>query len=90
MVDWRSLLHQKQRDIERVRYEIEALRTAISLLEEANEQPSSPIAPPVYVSTAQAVDESTRAGMADLQTYYPFTRQIDPARHGASANSARP
>lgn len=74
VVDLHALRHKKQQDLEQVRYEIEALRTVISLLEDPNDQPCSAIVFPMHSSPSPAVDESSKKGMADLETYYPFTR----------------
>ncbi len=78
MVDLHALLRQKQADIERVRHEIDALTTVLSVLRGADDQPSKGIVPPEPVISSQTVGDSLSKGMADLETYYPFVRRTRP------------
>jgi hypothetical protein len=75
MKDLRAVLRQKEQDMERVRREIQDLRTVIPLL--ADDQPASDsVMHPVGLASALTVAERSDNGMADLETYYPFVRHM--------------
>jgi len=77
MKDLHTVLLQKEQDqdMERVRREIQALLTAIPLL--ADGQPASDnIMDLLRVASARAVREPSGNGMTDLETYYPFVRNM--------------
>jgi len=73
MANVRTVLAQKERQLERVRREIAALVRVIPLLEE--KEPAAPAAIPRMEKTRAAcrnTTESADRGMAELETYYPF------------------
>ena len=75
MKDLHTVLCQKEQDVERVRQEIQAMLTAIPLL--ADDQPSSDdVMHLLSLASARTVAEPSGDGMADLETYYPFVRQL--------------
>jgi hypothetical protein len=75
MKDVRQLLFQKEKDLERVRREIQALLTAIPLL--ADEDPvSEDVMSQLGLSLAERLQQPADNGMADLETYYPFVRHM--------------
>ena len=75
MKDLHIVLSQKEHDAERVRREIRALLTVIPLL--AADQPSSDdVMHLVRLASSRTLAEPPGDGMADLETYYPFVRQL--------------
>jgi hypothetical protein len=61
--------------VERVRREIQALLMVIPLL--ANDQPSSDdVMPLIRLASSRTAAELSRHDMADLETYYPFVRDM--------------
>ena len=75
MKDLHIVLSQKEHDVERVRREIRALLTVIPLL--AADQPSSDdVMHLLRWASSRTVAEPSGDGMADLETYYPFVRQL--------------
>jgi hypothetical protein len=75
MKDLHIVLCQKEHDVERVRREIQALLTVIPLL--ADDQPSSDdVMHLLLLASSRTVAEPSGDGMADLETYYPFVRQL--------------
>ena len=75
MKDLHIVLSQKEHDVERVRREIRALLTVIPLL--AADQPSSDdVMRLLLLASSRTVAEPPGDGMADLETYYPFVRQL--------------
>ena len=75
-----TLLLQKQRDVERVRREIQALRLVIPLL--ANDQPfSDDVIHQQPLASSRTVVDSSDKGMADLETFYPFVRYMRKPEH---------
>jgi len=80
MRELHTLLLEKQRDVERVREEIQALRVVIPLL--ADDQPYSyDVTHPQFLASARTVAESSDKGMADLETFYPFVRHMRKPEH---------
>ena len=74
MLDVRQVLAQKERDVARLRREIQALLRVIPLLQEPPPAPASaedltrnPLPAP-----RREPAETTRQGMAELELYYPF------------------
>jgi len=75
MKDLHIVLSQKEHDVERVRREIRALLTVIPLL--ADNQPSSDdVMDLLRLASSRTVSEPYGDGMADLETYYPFVKQL--------------
>ena len=75
MKDLHIVLCQKEHDVERVRREIRALLTVIPLL--ADDQPSSDdVMHLLRLTSSRTGAEPSGDGMADLETYYPFVRQL--------------
>ena len=75
MKDLHTVLCQKEQDAERVRREIQALVTVIPLL--ADDQPSSENAMHLLrLASSRPFAEPSDNGMADLESYYPFVRQM--------------
>ena len=75
MKDLHIVLSQKEHDVERVRREIRALLTVIPLL--AADQPSSDdVMHLLRLASSRTVAEPSGDGMADLETYYPFVKQL--------------
>jgi hypothetical protein len=75
MKDLHAILCQKEHDVERVRREIRALLTVIPLL--ADDQPSSDdVMHLLRLASSRTVAEPSGDGMADLETYDPFVRQL--------------
>jgi hypothetical protein len=70
-----TVLRQKEQDAERVRQEIRALLAVIPLL--ADDQPSSDnVMHQLLLASSRTVAEPPDKGMADLEVYYPFVRQM--------------
>jgi hypothetical protein len=75
MKDLDIVLCQKENDVERVRREIQALLTVIPLV--ADDEPSSDVVMHLLrLASSRTVAEPSNDGMADLETYYPFVRQL--------------
>ncbi len=84
MKDLHTVLCQKEQDAERVRREIQALLTVIPLL--ADDQPSPLLADDqpspddvmhlLPLASSRTFAEPSGNGMADLETYYPFVKQL--------------
>jgi hypothetical protein len=75
MKDVLQLLFQKEKDLERVRHEVQALLTAIPLL--ADEDPVvEDVMSQLGLSLSERLQQPADNGMADLQTYYPFVRHM--------------
>jgi len=75
MKDLNAVLCQKEQDAERVRREIQALLTVIPLL--ADDQPSSEdVMHLLRLASSRTFAKPSGDGMADLETYYPFVRQL--------------
>jgi len=74
MKDVRQLLFQKEKDLERVRREVQALLTVIPLL--ANDPVTEDVMSQLGVSLAEQLHQPADNGMADLETYYPFVRHM--------------
>jgi len=75
MKDVRQLLFQKEKDLERVRHEVQALLTAIPLL--ADDDPvAEDVMSQLGASLAEELHRPADNGMADLETYYPFVRHM--------------
>jgi hypothetical protein len=70
------VLHHKQRELETVRRQVEALRTIIPLLleEECHPEDFAQMVSSIFTQS-QAATQS-RETMNDLETYYPFIRKI--------------
>ncbi len=75
MKDLQTVLCQKEQDAERVRREIQALLTVIPLL--ADDQPSpGDVMHLLPLASSRTFAEPSGNGMADLETYYPFVKQL--------------
>jgi hypothetical protein len=75
MKDLDTVLCQKEHEVERVRREIRALLTVIPLL--GDDQTSSDDATHLLrLASYRTLAEPSDDGMADLETYYPFVRQL--------------
>lgn len=72
------VLGQKERDVARVRREIQALRTVIPLL--ADEAPSWDELQTQLLSSRPDIEHSVEEGMAALEVYYPFVRNLKSIR----------
>jgi len=73
--DLHTVLCQKEQDAERVRREVQALLTVIPLL--ADDQPSSDdVMHLLRLASSSTFAEPSGNGMADLESYYPFVRQL--------------
>jgi hypothetical protein len=72
--DPHTVLRQKEEDLERVRREIQALLTVIPLLDD---QPSGDdLVFLMRLASSRMVEEPSRNGMTDLETYYPFVKHM--------------
>jgi hypothetical protein len=69
-----TVLRQKEKDVERVREEIQALLTVIPLL--ADDDPADVVMDLLRLASSRTVAEPSGDGMADLETYYPFVKQL--------------
>ena len=70
-----AVLRQKEQDAERVRQEIRTLLAVIPLL--ADDQASSDdIMHQLPLASSRTVAGPSDNGMADLEVYYPFVRQM--------------
>jgi hypothetical protein len=70
-----TVLRQKEQDVERVRQEIRALLAVIPLL--ADDQPlSDDVMHQLPLPSSRTVAEPPDNGIADLELYYPFVRQM--------------
>jgi hypothetical protein len=74
MKDPYSVLREKEQDLERVRKEIQALRTVIPLL--ADDQPSSDVMHELLLAVSRTPVDPSDNGMAELELYYPFVRHV--------------
>jgi hypothetical protein len=74
MKDVRQLLFQKEKDLERVRREVQALLTAIPLL--ADDPVAEDVMSQLGESLGQRLHQPADNGMADLETYYPFVKHM--------------
>jgi hypothetical protein len=74
MKDVRQLLFQKEKELERVRREVQALLTVIPLL--ADDPVTEDVMSQLGVSLAEQLHQPADNGMADLETYYPFVRHM--------------
>jgi hypothetical protein len=74
MKDPRSVLRQKDLDLERVRREIQALLTVIPLL--VDDSPTSDVVHEVLLASSQAPVNLPDNDMAQLEIYYPFVRHL--------------
>ena len=75
MKDLHTVLRQIEKDVERVRREIQALLTVIPLL--TDDQPSSDdVLHLLRLASSRTVAEPSDDGMADLEAYYPFVRHM--------------
>jgi hypothetical protein len=74
MKDVRQLLFQKEKDLERVRREVQALLTVIPLL--ADDPVTEDVMSQLGVCLAVQLHQPADNGMADLETYYPFVRHM--------------
>lgn len=73
MRDVYAVLSQKEQDVARVRREIQALITAIPLLE--NEQPTGEKLKPSWANELRAAPPTEEA-MRELELYYPFIKNL--------------
>ena len=72
MKDVREVLCQKEKDLQRVGREIQALHTVIPLL--ADNQPIPDVEHLSHLASSGTVVESSNNGIAALEAYYPFAR----------------
>lgn len=68
------VLDQKEQDVARVRMEIQALLTVIPLL--ADSPPSWEELQTQLLSSCPDVENSVKDGIAALELYYPFVRNL--------------
>ena len=68
------VLSQKEQDVARVRKEIPALLTVIPLL--ADSPPSWDELQTQLLSSCPEIEHSVKDGMAALELYYPFVRNL--------------
>ena len=73
MRDVYAVLSQKEQDVARVQREIQALITAIPLLE--NEQPNVEELKPSWSNGLRTVPPTEEA-MRELEVYYPFIKNL--------------
>lgn len=78
MKDPYIVLGQKEQDVARVRREIQALRTVIPLL--ADGAPSWDELQTQLLSSLPDLECSVEDGMAALELYYPFVRNLQSLR----------
>jgi len=74
MKDPRSILREKEQDLERVRREIQALLTVIPLL--VDDPPTSDVVHEVLLASSRAPVNLPDNDMAQLEIYYPFVRHL--------------
>ena len=74
MLDVRQVLAQKERDLKRVRREVQILLRAIPLLRERAAASTAPAELPKQQLAAPTGDPTVTVeqGMAELELYYPF------------------
>jgi hypothetical protein len=74
MLDVRQVLARKERDLERLRREVEALLRVIPLLEEKPSvpAPAEDLAKKRLPAPKTEPAETNKRGMAELELYYPF------------------
>lgn len=75
MKDVHTVLRQKMEDVERVRREIQALLTVVPLLAD-DESPSNDVAALMRLASLRTFEGPAGNGMADLESYYPFVRNM--------------
>lgn len=78
MKDPHSVLREKEQDLERVRKEVQALRTVVPLLADdpADDQPSSDVMHELLLAVSRTPVDPSDRGMAELELYYPFARRL--------------
>ena len=69
-----TVLRQREKDVERVREEIQALLTVIPLL--ADDEPADVVMDLLRSASSRTVADPSGDGMAYLETYYPFVKQL--------------
>ena len=69
-----TVLRQRKKDGERVRKKIQALLTVIPLL--ADDEPADVVMDLLRSASSRTVADPSGDGMADLETYYPFVKQL--------------
>ena len=74
MKDPRSILREKEQDLERVRREIQALLTVIPLL--VDDPPTSDVVHEVLLASSRAPVNLPEDDMAQLEIYYTFVRHL--------------
>ena len=74
MKDPRSVLLEKEQELERVRKEIQALLRVIPLL--ADDQPNPDVMDELRLALSRTPVDALDNGMAQLETYYPFIRHL--------------
>jgi hypothetical protein len=74
MLDVRQVLAQKERDLERLRREVEALLRVIPLLEEKPPAPAptEDLTKKRLLAPSRDPAAAAERGMAELELYYPF------------------
>ena len=74
MKDPHSVLREKERDLARVRREIQAVLTVIPLL--VDDPPTSDVVHEVPLASSQTPVSLPDNDMAQLEIYYPFVRYL--------------
>ena len=74
MKDPRSVLREKEQELERVRKEIQALLRVIPLL--ADDQPDPDVMDELRLALSRTPVDALDNGMAQLEIYYPFIRHL--------------
>jgi len=75
MLDPRTVLRQKEQDVDRVRREIQALLMVIPLLAD-DQLPSGDVMLLMPLTSSRTVAEPSDNSMADLETYFPFVGHL--------------
>lgn len=77
MQDLHTILRRKEKDLERVRLEIQALLTVIPLLADPEDRvPGRTVVLPFPAPSSRTGGEVLGNRVADLETCYPFLRGI--------------
>ena len=79
MKDPRSVLRDKEQDLDRVRNEIRALLTVIPLL--ADDPPSADLMNQLPLAPSPTHVDPPDNDMAQLELYYPFVRYLGISQH---------
>lgn len=74
MKDPQKVLREKEREVDRVREEVQALRTVIPLL--ADDRPPSDVVHELQIACSRTPPDPSEDDMAQLELYYPFVRRL--------------